>query len=219
MLSSEDRPDKPLYTFTDQKDNFDSELKSKSQQVTALTIKLAELQSQVLRLNALGDRVADQAHIPDKEFNLTEQPPAGGPMETTSSSQGKTIAELIVDINSLEEQLVVEEKQLKLLESVSLGHYIENTSYLSGRPITKGWLSSYFGVRKDPFSGRPAMHKGVDFAGKENTPIIATAAGVVSWASERYGYGQLIEIDHGKGIKTRYGHNKTILVEVGDVVT
>lgn len=62
------------------------------------------------------------------------------------------------------------------------------------------------------------MHKGVDFAGKENTPIIATASGVVTWASKRYGYGQLIEINHGNGLITRYGHNKDLLVNVGDVV-
>jgi murein DD-endopeptidase MepM/ murein hydrolase activator NlpD len=102
---------------------------------------------------------------------------------------------------------------------VTLGHHIESTSYLSGRPIAKGWLSSYYGVRKDPFSGKPAVHKGLDFAGKEDTAIIATASGVVSWASDRYGYGKLIEINHGRGLKTRYGHNKNILVKVGEVVS
>ena len=126
---------------------------------------------------------------------------------------------MLANISIVESGLNVEEKQLKLLESITLGHHIENTSYLSGRPIKKGWLSSYFGTRKDPFNGRPAMHKGVDFAGKEDAAIITTAAGVVSWAGDRYGYGQLIEINHGKGLKTRYGHNKTILVEVGDVVS
>lgn len=63
------------------------------------------------------------------------------------------------------------------------------------------------------------MHKGIDFAGKEGAEVIATASGVVSWADERYGYGQLIEINHGNGLKTRYGHNKTLLVKVGDVVS
>jgi len=119
---------------------------------------------------------------------------------------------------TIEQQLFQQEKQLKILESLTLGHHISNTSYLSGRPIKRGWLSSYFGVRKDPFNGRPAMHKGIDFAGKEDADIIATASGVVSWASERYGYGNLIEINHGNGLKTRYGHNKEILVAVGDVV-
>ncbi|OKY26483.1 hypothetical protein BI291_11720 [Thalassotalea sp. PP2-459] len=189
------------------------------QQVTALTMKLAELQSQVLRLNALGDRLAEEANIPAKEFNFQDLPPSGGPIEQTLSSQTKTLAELLADITSVESSLAFEEKQLNLLESLTLGHHIENTSYLSGRPITKGWLSSYFGTRKDPFTGRPAMHKGVDFAGKEDAEIIATAAGVVSWASRRYGYGNLIEINHGKGLKTRYGHNKEILVKIGDVVS
>lgn len=188
------------------------------QQVIALTLKLAELQSQVLRLNALGDRLATENKIPDKEFNFQRQPPSGGPVLSTDEVNQKTLGELLLEISALENQLKTEEKQLNALESLTLGHHIQKDSYLSGRPIGKGWLSSYYGIRKDPFSGKPAMHKGVDFAGKEDGPIIATASGVVSWADERYGYGQLIEIDHGDGYKTRYGHNKTLLVKVGDVV-
>ena len=73
-------------------------------------------------------------------------------------------------------------------------------------------------MRNDPFSGRLSMHKGVDFAGKDGSPIYATGAGVVSWASERYGYGLLVEIDHGAGLKTRYAHSSKILVNIGDVI-
>ena len=193
--------------------------KVNSQQVTAVTMKLAELQSQVLRLNALGDRLAEEASIPDNEFNFQSFPSSGGPMIQSHEEKPKSLAELLLDITALEESLGHEEKQLKMLESVTLGHHIENTRYLSGRPIKKGWLSSYFGMRKDPFNGKPAMHKGVDFAGSEDADIIATASGVVSWAGDRYGYGQLIEINHGDNLKTRYGHNKAIKVSVGDVVT
>jgi len=191
----------------------------KKQQLTALTIKLAELQSHVLRLNALGERLADNANIPEQEFNFGKLPPSGGPSSTTSENSKKSSAQLLVEITQLENSLDHEENQLQMLESLTLGHHIENTRYLSGRPITKGWLSSYFGMRKDPFNGRPAMHKGIDFAGKEDGNIIATASGVVSWSDDRYGYGQLIEINHGDGLKTRYGHNKKLLVSVGDVVT
>jgi murein DD-endopeptidase MepM/ murein hydrolase activator NlpD len=189
------------------------------QQLTALTMKLAELQSQVLRLNALGDRLASEASIPEDEFNFQQLPPAGGPMLQSQTNHNKSLAEMLIEISILEESLRHEENQLTTLESVTLGHHIESTSYLSGRPIAKGWLSSYYGVRKDPFSGKPAVHKGLDFAGKEDTAIIATASGVVSWASDRYGYGKLIEINHGRGLKTRYGHNKNILVKVGEVVS
>jgi len=189
-----------------------------NKQVTALTIKLAELQGQVLRLNALGERLADDANIPTKEFNFTRVPASGGPSLTTQREQAKSLPLLLNEITLLEQELKHEEKQLSMLESLAFGHHIENNRYLSGRPISKGWLSSYYGMRKDPFNGRPAMHKGVDFAGKEDAAIIATGSGVVTWAGKRYGYGQLIEINHGEGLKTRYGHNKTLLVAVGDVV-
>ncbi len=191
----------------------------KDQQLTVLTMKLAELQSQVLRLNALGGRLADNANIPQKEFDFQKLPPRGGPSVVNSEISRKSIAQLLVDITELDNSLDHKENQLNMLESLTLGHHIENTRYLSGRPITKGWLSSYFGIRKDPFSGKPSMHKGIDFAGKEDGDIIATASGVVSWADDRYGYGLLIELNHGDGLKTRYGHNKTLLVNVGDVVS
>lgn len=218
VISQDAKPAAPLYAFKSAYQDV-TPATEKNQQVVALTVKLAELQSQVLRLNALGDRLAEQANIPEKEFNFQELPPSGGPLNQAAVTNKKTLAELLLEISNVEKEILFEEKQLEMLESITLGHHIENTSYLSGRPITKGWLSSYFGTRKDPFSGRPAMHKGVDFAGKEDADIIATAAGVVSWASERYGYGNLIEINHGKGYKTRYGHNKEILVKVGDVVS
>jgi len=190
----------------------------KEQIITVLTIKLAELQSQILRLNALGDRLADDANIPTKEFNFDQLPASGGPASVAFPVNDKTLEQLLIEIEHFENKINHEEKQLQMLESLTFGHHIQNNSYLSGRPIAKGWLSSYYGVRKDPFNGKPAMHKGVDFAGKENTAIIATASGVVTWASKRYGYGQLIEINHGDGLATRYGHNKDLLVNVGDVV-
>jgi murein DD-endopeptidase MepM/ murein hydrolase activator NlpD len=190
----------------------------KTQQITALTMKLAELQSHVLRLNALGGRLADTANIPEQEFDFDKLPPSGGPSATSSDVSRKSFAQLLVEITLLENSLNHKENQLNMLESLTLGHHIENTRYLSGRPISKGWLSSYYGIRKDPFNGKPSMHKGIDFAGKEDGEIIATASGVVSWADDRYGYGLLIEINHGDGLKTRYGHNKKILVNVGDVV-
>ncbi len=193
-------------------------LQAKEQKITALTIKLAELQSQVLRLNALGERLADDANIPDKEFNFQQLPASGGPVSSAYPINNKTLEQLYLEIEQFEGKLNHEEKQLQMLESLTFGHHIQNNAYLSGRPITKGWLSSYYGVRKDPFNGKPTMHKGVDFAGKEDAGIIATASGVVTWASKRYGYGQLIEINHGDGLSTRYGHNKNLLVKVGDVV-
>tara|TARA_B110000208_G_scaffold191407_1_gene258156 strand:+ start:4431 stop:5300 length:870 start_codon:yes stop_codon:yes gene_type:complete len=222
LFSSNAIPDKSQYGLISPEFNEPIINQQSDVEVNALTIKVAELQSHVLRLNALGNRLADEANIPEKEYNFNSLPPSGGPgLQHTDNAeiiQQKSLAAMLVEVLELEGQLVNEEKQLKLLESLTLGHHIQNMRYLSGRPISKGWLSSYFGIRKDPFNGRPAMHKGVDFAGKEDADIIATASGVVSWSDKRYGYGNLIEINHGEGFKTRYGHNKTLLVKVGEVV-
>ncbi len=199
------------------------ELKQKTEvELTAVKLKLAELQSYALRMNALGARVAEQAEISGDEFNFQEQPATGGPEEvqTELTTQVDTAEfSLLGEMEQLLDKFNFQEQQLNLLESVMLNHNISEQIYISGRPITSGWLSSYYGIRKDPFSGLPAKHKGIDFAGKEGNAVISTGAGVVTWAGERYGYGNLVEIDHGNGMKTRYGHNKEILVTVGEVVT
>jgi murein DD-endopeptidase MepM/ murein hydrolase activator NlpD len=86
------------------------------------------------------------------------------------------------------------------------------------RPVEGGWISSGYGRRADPFTGRPALHSGVDFAGAANSAIVAAGAGVVSWSGGHRGYGNLIEIDHGNGYVSRYGHNAANLVAAGDYV-
>lgn len=123
------------------------------------------------------------------------------------------------EISALKEQAEDKQRQLSILEKVYLGHHLDEQVQLSGRPVKWGWLSSSFGLRKDPFTGNEAMHKGVDFAGKDHGKVISTGAGIVSWAGERYGYGLLVEVDHGNGLVTRYGHNSELNVRVGDVVT
>ena len=86
------------------------------------------------------------------------------------------------------------------------------------RPVVGGWVSSQYGKRTDPFTGDPAMHQGMDFAGPGNSVILAVAPGVVTWSGPLRGYGNLIEIDHGNGWVTRYGHNASNYVSLGDYV-
>ncbi|HEX5764276.1 MAG TPA: M23 family metallopeptidase, partial [Woeseiaceae bacterium] len=105
-----------------------------------------------------------------------------------------------------------------VLESVLINQQLVARVSPQGRPVTSGWMSSYFGKRTDPFTGKPANHKGVDFAGKAGAEVLAVADGVVTWSSKRYGYGQLVEINHGNGYATRYAHNSENLVAVGDEV-
>jgi len=192
--------------------------RASQQKLDALTAKLGMLQAHVRRLDAAGERIVSVAGLDPKEFNFGETPAIGGP-EKPEQGHVNTAQELFASLDKLDDQLYSREQQLGVLESLLMDKHMGVERYISGRPIKKGWLSSYFGERTDPFTGKPAWHAGVDFAGTEGTDVIATAAGVVTWVGDRYGYGLLVEINHGDGLVTRYGHNKEALVKKGDVVS
>lgn len=186
-------------------------------QIDALTLRLGELQGRILRLDALGQRFVESGMVAADEFDF-EQPAAVGGPEEQASRESFTVPSLTDMIEQLEEQLEDREQQLRLLDRLASRKKLEEERYIAGRPITWGWLSSPYGYRSDPFTGKRTWHDGVDLAGKEGSDIIAVAGGVVTWAGERYGYGNLVEIDHGEGLVTRYGHCKEVKVRVGDVV-
>lgn len=188
-------------------------------QLSALTLKLGEIKGQVNRLDAFASRVAEQASIPNDEFNFDLITGTGGPSTEDVGDVYQRTDELFTEMDEMLVKLDGQERKMAVLESILLNTHIEQEIYISGRPIRSGWLSSYYGVRKDPFTKMPAKHKGLDFAGEEGADVIATGAGVVTWADSRYGYGNLVEIDHGDGVITRYGHNKELLVTVGDLVS
>lgn len=195
-------------------------LKKQTQhQLSALTLKLGEIKGQVNRLDAFASRLAQQSQIPDDEFNFDTLAATGGPSTASAEDVTANAESLFVEMNEMLIKLDGQERKMAVLESILMNAHIEEEIFISGRPIKRGWLSSYFGVRKDPFTGMPATHKGLDFAGEEGAAVVATGSGVVTWADSRFGYGNLVEIDHGDGIITRYGHNKALVVNVGDIVT
>ncbi len=180
----------------------------------ALSARMGQMQAHVTRINALGQRLIKIAKIDAGEFDFDNLPGYGGPDEPEAG-----ISSNFQDVlGELSDQLDSREQQLAILEDLIVKKQILYEARPAGRPITKGWISSYFGKRIDPFNGKLEMHKGMDFAGKENSKIVAVANGVITWAGPRYGYGNLVEINHGNGYVTRYGHNKEILVAVGDAV-
>jgi murein DD-endopeptidase MepM/ murein hydrolase activator NlpD len=190
---------------------------STEQRMTGMMLKLADMQSQIQRLDALGSRLVDQAKLNPDEFSFNQLPNVGGPFDS-SPVDIQVQDDILSKMTGMLEKIQNKAQELTALESIMLSHHIEQESRLEGKPISSGWLSSYYGIRKDPFSGLPAMHKGLDFAGKEGEPVVATGAGIITWAGSRYGYGELVEIDHGDGLITRYGHNKLLNVKIGDVV-
>lgn len=184
----------------------------------ALSIRIAQMNARVIRLDALGRRLTDMAEIDDGEFDFDSVPAIGGPEEPMALVPNLAVPDMVEAMDMLGAQLSDRESQLDVLESVLMNQNLKDRVYPQGRPVGAGWISSYFGKRTDPFTGKAANHTGIDFAGKKGAEIIAVADGVVTWSSDRYGYGIMVEINHGSGYATRYAHNSENLVSVGDEV-
>ncbi len=184
----------------------------------ALAIRIAQMNARVIRLDALGRRLTEMADIEEGEFDFDSEPGLGGPEEPLASGAVGGIPDVVDAMNSLGLQLDDHEAQLWVLESVIMNENLHERVYPQGRPVDSGWISSYFGQRTDPFTGKPANHTGIDFAGRMGADIYAVADGVVTYSGDRYGYGIMVEVNHGNGYSTRYAHNSENLVEVGDEV-
>lgn len=202
-------------TFTQERQLLEDVRADAQSEIDAMAVRMGLLQSRLLRLDALGERLVEMGRLDKGEFSFEEPPALGGP-EGIETSQQSALPDLLEQMQSLEQLIEDRERQLALVEDLIMNSNLEESLHPAGRPITKGWISSYFGMRNDPFTGKRAMHRGMDFAGKTGSDVVAVAAGVVTWAGDRYGYGMMVEINHGKGIVTRYGHNHELLVGVGD---
>jgi murein DD-endopeptidase MepM/ murein hydrolase activator NlpD len=193
--------------------------RSAEENMDALALRLGKLQAHVIRLDALGQRLTSMAKLDNGEFDFDRPPAQGGPENSNKESISTMgVSDFLKSLDELSNQLKDRDKQLSVLEDMMMNRNLEAEVVPAGRPVNRGWLSSYFGKRADPFTGRPAYHEGVDFAGKLGSDVVAVAAGVVTYAGKRSGYGNLVEINHGKGYATRYGHNSEINVKVGDTV-
>ncbi|MFV0477228.1 MAG: M23 family metallopeptidase [Parahaliea sp.] len=183
----------------------------------ALTRSLAELQARMTRLDALGEHLTAMAELEEGEFDFSQPPALGGPMagEFNIDFSGQA---LVSELGQFASHIADREQQLQILESLLVNRKLDEQSWLSGRPVEKGWISSRYGKRNDPFTGKPSFHHGIDFAGKAGSKVLAVAGGVVTWVGERTGYGHMIEIAHGDGLVSRYGHNQENLVAQGDIV-
>jgi murein DD-endopeptidase MepM/ murein hydrolase activator NlpD len=200
-----------------QRDEVATARQKVDEDMDALAMRLGALQAKVIRLDALGERLTEMADLDKGEFDFSNQPAVGGP-ENPNTVESMPVPDFVQSLDSLSRQLDNRAEQLALLETMLMSRSLQEEVRPAGRPIKRGWTSSYYGMRTDPFTGRREFHKGMDFAGKEGSDVIAVGAGVVTWAGDRYGYGKLVEVNHGNGYATRYGHNKEILVSVGDTV-
>lgn len=191
--------------------------RSAKEELEAAALRLAQLQARIVRLDALGERLTGIAKLDKGEFDFSQPPAMGGP-ESADIGSAYRAPEYLELLGRLAKDIENRELQLSVLETLLVDRKIQGDVFLAGRPIKKGWMSSRFGRRNDPITGRLAWHNGVDFAAKEGSDVNTVAAGVVVYAGERSGYGKMVEVNHGKGFSTRYGHHKKLLVKVGDIV-
>jgi murein DD-endopeptidase MepM/ murein hydrolase activator NlpD len=185
--------------------------------LNALALRLGELKAEATRLNALGERLIALGKLDQGEFNFSEPPALGGP-QTLPQVGGLEPEDFLRSLGELERQFAEQATQLSLIEEFLLGRDIERDLTPAGWPIKQGYISSSFGYRSDPFTGGRDLHTGIDFPGNFGDDIYAVADGVVAFSGMHFGYGNMVEIDHGNGYRTRYAHHSRNLVKVGDVV-
>lgn len=205
------------HALGNQRQEFDEAVRNARDNLDALAQRLGQLQAHVIRLDALGERLVKMAGLEADEFDFGSIPPQGGP-HSGASERPAEVPDFLSDLNGLSQQLEDREYQLTALETLLMNRNLQKEIIPAGSPASSGWVSSYFGRRTDPFTGRFEYHEGIDVAGKAGSDVVAVASGVVTWAGDRYGYGRLVEINHGNGYATRYGHNQSLKVRVGQTV-
>lgn len=185
--------------------------------IEASAARIAQLQARIVRLDALGERLTKIGRLEEGEFDFSGTPAMGGPENSLDIASYEPPAYMDL-LDQLARDIEDREQQLGVLETLLADQKMQRDVFLAGRPVKKGWMSSGFGQRIDPITGRQAWHNGVDFAGKDGADVIAVAAGVVVYSGPRSGYGKMVEINHGSGYSTRYGHHKALTVKAGDIV-
>jgi len=185
--------------------------------VDALTTKVGLLQAHVNRIDALGNMLVNMAGLDADEFSFDSIPGVGGP-NAAADEDAQMDMEIDKVLARLNTEIENREHQLRVLNDLLIDEKLEQETHPQGRPVIHGWISSYFGKRTSPFTGKTETHQGVDFAGKAGNDVIAVAGGVVTHAAEKGAYGYLVEIDHGNGYVTRYGHNQMLHVQVGEAI-
>lgn len=188
------------------------------QSLDAMASKFGQMQAQLQRLDGLGARLAKLSGMKPEEFSFDLAPAQGGPYLPSMLPREVSMKSLDQQLDGLGAMLSDRSDKLVALETLLQQDKLDKKMLPSVAPVKSSWYSSNFGWRLDPFTGQNALHEGVDYMVPEGTPIYASAGGVVVFAGQHPQYGNMVEIDHGNEIITRYAHASTVLVQVGEVV-
>jgi len=188
------------------------------QNLNAMAVKIGEMQAQLTRLDALGERLSGLAGIRPQEFRFSEAPGLGGAQSTLLPPQNLSLAEFNDKVASLSRQMENRTDLLGVLEAQLFEQTVKKKAMPTMLPVSAPFNASGFGYRIDPFTGQQTLHEGIDFITDTGTPVIAAAGGVVQFAGIHPQYGHMIDIDHGNDLVTRYAHLSKVMVKEGDVL-
>jgi murein DD-endopeptidase MepM/ murein hydrolase activator NlpD len=188
----------------------------------AMAQRVGDIQARVMHLETVANRVTGLAGVKADDLKALQRP---GTTPATPVGQGGPfvpldhpgLEQIKLALTQLDQQVEQHSDLLTLAESRLFESRLRALMVPNSRPI-EGALGSGFGFRSDPFTGRPALHTGLDFSAEPGTPIMAAAGGMVTSTEWHPQYGHLLEIDHGNGLSTRYAHTSRYLVKVGDLV-
>jgi murein DD-endopeptidase MepM/ murein hydrolase activator NlpD len=186
--------------------------------LAAMATKLGEMQAQLMRLDALGERVQGLAGVKPQEFNFREMPGRGGAEPSSLKDRPLSMNEFQQLLDAMARDVEHRADYMNVVETTLMSHKIKSKLLPTIQPVNVSYNASGFGWRFDPFTGRQAFHEGIDFAAATGTPIVAAAGGVVITAEYHHQFGNLVEIDHGNDMITRYAHCSRLGVKVGDIV-
>jgi len=178
---------------------------------------LGQMQARISRLDSLGEKLVKVSSLNKKEFDFGLQPAFGGPRLVQTSLAGEI--GLSDHMQNISTRLSNLDTQLAAIDYLLQGDRVEKNAKPHAWPSEGGWLSSRYGMRADPFTGERAAHRGVDIANRFGAAVLATSRGVVTFAGKMKDFGYMVDVEHGYGYKTRYGHLSSLAVKVGDEVS
>ena len=188
------------------------------QNLNAMAVRLGQMQAQLIRLDALGERLSALAGIKPQEFRMNEPPGRGGALPTSIPAQDLSMNELSWQLDALSRHMENRYDYMGILENRLFDAKVKKKLMPTVKPVDVDWNASSFGWRIDPITGQNAMHEGVDFLVDTGTPIHAAADGLIVVAEFHPQYGYVVDIDHGNDFTTRYAHASKLLVKAGDLV-
>ncbi|MES3004112.1 MAG: M23 family metallopeptidase [Pseudomonadota bacterium] len=195
------------------KDEFEQRDRFMRENLDAMARKLGEMQAKMVQLESLGERVSGLAGVNPAEIKAT--PGRGGALVEGRPLSMEELQATLAELDQLSGQRT---DLLTVIESRLFDQKMRNMMIPTQQPVKDGHLGSSFGWRIDPFTGRSALHTGLDFQSDPGTPILAAAGGVVVTQELHPAYGNMVEIDHGNNLITRYAHASRVWVKVGDVI-